>query len=36
MNINIIKDELLEAEKVLQAFLNDEKHMQNIEAAACL
>jgi D-sedoheptulose 7-phosphate isomerase len=36
MNINIIKDELLEAEKVLQAFLNDEKNLQNIEAAACL
>ncbi|MEI6896976.1 MAG: D-sedoheptulose 7-phosphate isomerase [Psychromonas sp.] len=36
MNLNIIKDELLEAEKVLQAFLKDSENLQNIDKAACL
>ncbi|AQS38653.1 phosphoheptose isomerase [Shewanella psychrophila] len=36
MNLSIIKDELLEAEKVLQDFLADEKNLQNIETAATL
>ena len=36
MNLNIIKDELLEAEKVLQAFFSDPKNLQNIEKAATL
>jgi len=36
MNLNIIKDELLEAEKVLQAFFSDPQNLQNIEKAATL
>ena len=36
MDINIIKSELLEAEKVLQAFLASEENLQNIEKAATL
>ena len=36
MNLSIIKDELLEAEKVLQDFLADEKNLENIEKAATL
>ena len=36
MNLAIIKDELLEAEKVLQAFLSNDKNLQNIEDAASL
>ena len=34
MNLTIIKDELLEAEKVLQAFLGDPENLENIEKAA--
>lgn len=34
MNLNIIKDELLEAEKVLQAFFSDQQNLENIERAA--
>ena len=36
MNINLIKDELLEAEKVLQAFFADHNNLQQIENAASL
>jgi len=36
MNLNIIKDELLEAEKVLQAFFSDPENLENIEKAATL
>jgi len=36
MNLNIIKDELLEAEKVLQAFFSDSNNLENIEKAATL
>ncbi|HEY5716702.1 MAG TPA: D-sedoheptulose 7-phosphate isomerase [Psychromonas sp.] len=36
MNLAIIKDELLEAEKVLQAFIADEQNLKNIEQAATL
>ena len=36
MNLAIIKDELLEAEKVLQAFIEDEQNLKNIEQAATL
>lgn len=36
MSLAIIKDELLEAEKVLQAFLQDENNLKNIEQAATL
>ncbi|WP_019615970.1 D-sedoheptulose 7-phosphate isomerase [Psychromonas ossibalaenae] len=36
MNLAIIKNELLEAEKVLQDFLADETNLQNIEKAASL
>lgn len=36
MNLNIIKDELLEAEKVLQLFFGDQKNLEQIEKAACL
>jgi D-sedoheptulose 7-phosphate isomerase len=36
MNVSIIKAELLEAEKVLQAFLADEQNLINIEKAASL
>ena len=36
MNLAIIKDELLEAEKVLQAFTEDEQNLKNIEQAASL
>jgi len=36
MNLAIIKDELLEAEKVLQAFIADEQNFKNIEQAATL
>ena len=36
MNLAIIKDELLEAEKVLQAFIEDEQNFKNIEQAATL
>jgi len=36
MNLNIIKDELLEAEKVLQAFFSDQQNLENIEKAACV
>lgn len=35
-NINIIKDELLEAEKVLQAFFTDQNNLQQIENAASM
>ena len=36
MNLAIIKDELLEAEKVLQTFIEDEQNLKNIEQAATL
>ncbi|MCG6201417.1 D-sedoheptulose 7-phosphate isomerase [Psychromonas antarctica] len=36
MNLSLIKDELLEAEKVLQAFVNNEENLKNIEQAATL
>ncbi|MGB5443951.1 MAG: D-sedoheptulose 7-phosphate isomerase [Psychromonas sp.] len=36
MNLSMIKDELLEAEKVLQAFIADEQNLKNIEQAATL
>ena len=36
MNLAMIKDELLEAEKVLQAFIADPKNLQHIEQAATL
>lgn len=36
MNLAIIKDELLEAEKVLQTFIEDDKNLKNIELAATL
>ncbi|MFT6987488.1 MAG: D-sedoheptulose 7-phosphate isomerase [Psychromonas sp.] len=36
MNLALIKDELLEAEKVLQAFMADEQNIKNIEQAATL
>jgi len=36
MNLAIIKDELLEAEKVLQAFIEDDTNLKNIEQAATL
>jgi D-sedoheptulose 7-phosphate isomerase len=36
MNLAIIKDELLEAEKVLQAFINDEQNSKKIDQAATL
>ncbi len=36
MNLAIIKNELLEAEKVLQDFLADQTNLQNIEKAASL
>lgn len=36
MNLAIIKDELLEAEKVLQAFIEDQQNLKNIEQAATL
>jgi len=36
MNLALIKDELLEAEKVLQAFIADEQNLKNIEQAATL
>ncbi len=36
MNLQLIKDELLEAEKVLQAFFSDQSNLENIEAAAGL
>jgi len=36
MNLTLIKDELLEAEKVLQAFIADEQNLTNIEQAATL
>ena len=36
MNLNIIKDELFEAEKVLQAFLSNQENLENIEKAATL
>lgn len=36
MDLAIIKDELLEAEKVLQAFIEDEQNLKNIEQAATL
>ncbi|WP_372882187.1 D-sedoheptulose 7-phosphate isomerase [Psychromonas sp.] len=36
MNLAIIKDELLEAEKALQAFIADEQNLKNIEQAATL
>lgn len=35
-NLTIIKDELLEAEKVLQAFIADDTNLKNIEQAATL
>lgn len=35
-NLTIIKDELLEAEKVLQAFISDDTNLENIEQAATL
>ena len=36
MDITLIKDELLEAEKVLQAFIADQENLENIERAATL
>jgi len=36
MNLALIKDELLEAEKVLQAFIADEENLNKIEQAAAL
>ncbi len=36
MSLSLIKDELLEAENVLQAFIKDEKNLKNIEQAATL
>ena len=36
MDLAIIKDELLEAERVLQAFIEDEQNLKNIEQAATL
>lgn len=36
MDLALIKDELLEAEKVLQAFIADEQNLKNIEQAATL
>jgi D-sedoheptulose 7-phosphate isomerase len=36
MNLALIKDELLEAEKVLQAFIADEENIKKIEQAASL
>lgn len=36
MNLALIKDELLEAEKVLQAFVADQQNIKNIEQAATL
>lgn len=36
MNLTIIKDELLEAEKVLQAFIKDEQNLKKIDQAATL
>lgn len=36
MNLAIIKDELLEAEKVLQAFIENDTNLRNIEQAATL
>jgi D-sedoheptulose 7-phosphate isomerase len=36
MNLNIIKDELLEAEKVLQAFFSDQENLEKIESAASM
>ena len=35
-NLTIIKDELLEATKVLQAFICDDTNLENIEQAATL
>jgi D-sedoheptulose 7-phosphate isomerase len=36
MNISLIKDELVEAQNVLSAFLSDQQNLQNIEDAASL
>ena len=36
MNLTIIKDELLEAEKVLQAFFSDQNNLEHIENAASM
>ncbi len=36
MNLELIKNELLEAEKVLQDFLSDQTNLENIEKAASL
>ena len=36
MNLTLIKDELLEAEKVLQAFIGDDNNLNKIEQAATL
>lgn len=36
MNLTLIRDELLDAEKVLQAFIADEQNLKNIEQAATL
>ncbi|MEL0660042.1 D-sedoheptulose 7-phosphate isomerase [Psychromonas arctica] len=36
MNLSLIKDELLEAQTVLSAFLSDQQNLQNIEDAASL
>jgi D-sedoheptulose 7-phosphate isomerase len=36
MNLAIIKDELLEAEKVLQAFIQDEQNLTKIDQAATM
>lgn len=36
MNLALIKDELIEAENVLQAFIKDESNLENIEQAATL
>lgn len=36
MNLALVKDELLEAERVLQAFIADEQNIKNIEQAATL
>lgn len=36
MNLSMIKDELLEAQSVLAAFLSEAKNLQNIEDAAAL
>ena len=36
MNLSLIKDELLEAQTVLTAFLSDQQNLQHIEDAASL